>query len=237
MTSRPWTVLLSGTVGSHAYGLATPTSDVDTLSVGLASTESFLGFNPPQGKSASSVRTDPDITVHEVGKFLSLCLKANPTVSELLWLENYGYQHPVFGVELVRLRRTLLGARAVRSAYLGYATSQFHKMEHRGDGTFSSDTGNRTAKHARHLMRLLNQGVQLYTTGEMTVRVENPEDYHAFGQLVAKDHERGLTLAKRRLAEAEEIFDVQRSPLPAEPDPSVAEGWLIGTRRQFLESR
>lgn len=237
MTSRPWTVLLTGTVGSHAYGLATPESDVDTLSVGIASTELFLGFNPPQGKSASHVRTNPDVTSHEVGKFLSLCLKANPTVSELLWLEGYGYQHSVFGADLISLRKTLLGARAVRSAYLGYATSQFHKMERRDDGTFSSNTGKRTAKHARHLMRLLTQGVQLYTTGEMTVRVENPEEYHELGQLVADDHEQGLKLAKWRLAEAEEIFNLQRSPLPAEPDPSVAEDWLVAVRRQFLELR
>lgn len=235
MTPTIWTPLITGTVGSIAYGLATPESDVDTLSVAAAPTREVLGLNPPVGKVASRVSVDPDIVVHEISKFLFLALKANPTVTELLWLPNdcYTFISPL-GRDLMDIRRSLLGARAVREAYLGYATSQFRKMAHRGDGTFSSDTRNRVAKHARHLMRLLTQGAQLFVKGEMSVRLDNPQEYHDFGELVADDPERGILLAKLKLATTEAIFNEWTSALPEEPDPKTAEDYLVALRTFFL---
>lgn len=236
MTSTKWAPLLTGIVGSQAYGLATPESDVDTLGVSAAPTHEVLGLHPPRDKTASRVHTNPDVTEHEVGKYLALCLKANPTVTELLWLPEdcYTFQHPLLADRLIDLRKALLGARAVRSAYLGYAASQFKKMDQRADGTFSSDTARRTAKHARHLMRLLTQGIQLYTTGEMQVRLDNPQEYHDFGDLVAADPERGLDLGRVKLSTAEHIFDEYAPALPDEPDARIAESWLIRVRRHFL---
>lgn len=230
-----WTPILTGTVGSTAYGLATPQSDVDTLSVAVAPTRDVLGLHPPRDKSASRVTTDPDITVHELGKYLALALKANPTVTELLWLPDdcYTEKHAA-GLDLMDLRRKLLGARAVRNAYLGYAASQFRKMAHRGDGTFSSDTRNRVAKHARHLMRLLTQGAELFVRGEMSVRLTSPEEYHAFGQLVLDDPEKGLEVAREKLATAEHIFDTYTSALPEQPDEKAANSFLISVRTFFL---
>jgi predicted nucleotidyltransferase len=230
-----WTPILTGTVGSTAYGLATPESDVDTLSVAVAPTRDVLGLHPPRDKTASFVRTDPDITVHEIGKYLALALKANPTVTELLWLPDdcYTLTHPL-GLDLMDLRRSLLGATAVRNAYLGYATSQFRKMERRGDGTFSSDTKNRVAKHARHLMRLLTQGSELFVRGEMSVRLTNPEEYHAFGQLVLDDPSEGLRLAREKLATAEHIFDTYTPALPMIVDEKPVQDWLVQARAFFL---
>lgn len=232
---KTWTPILTGTVGSTAYGLATPESDVDTLSVAVAPTRDILGLHPPRDKTASSVRTDPDVTVHELGKYLGLALKANPTVTELLWLPDDCYTeiHPL-GSSLIALRKWLLGATAVRNAYLGYATSQFRKMAHRGDGTFSSDTRGRVAKHARHLMRLLTQGTELFVRGEMTVRLANPEDYHAFGQLVQDDPEKGLEVAREKLATAKHIFDTYTPALDPMPDETAADRFLVSARKYFL---
>lgn len=232
---KTWTPILTGIVGSTAYGLATPESDVDTLSVAVAPTQDVLGLHPPRDKTASEVRTNPDVTVHELGKYLALALKANPTITELLWLPEdcYTEKHAA-GLDLMRLRRKLLGATAVRNAYLGYATSQFRKMAQRGDGTFSSDTRNRVAKHARHLMRLLTQGVELFVQGEMSVRLTNPEHYHAFGQLVRDDPEKGLEAAKEKLATAERIFDTYTPALPMWPDEEAANTFLVSIRTLFL---
>jgi predicted nucleotidyltransferase len=233
---KTWTPLLLGTVGSTAYGLATPESDVDTLGVAAAPTREVLSLHPPRDKTASIVGTEPDVTIHEIGKYLALALKANPTVTELLWLPEdcYREKHPLFVSELIDLRKSLLGARAVRNAYLGYAASQFKKMAHRSDGTFSSDTRGRVAKHARHLMRLLTQGTELFVQGEMSVRLTNPQDYHDFGQLVQGNPERGLETAKQKLATAEHIFDTYTSALPEEPDAADAERVLLNLRIYFL---
>lgn len=234
--TTPWTTLLGGVVGSHAYGLAGPDSDVDTLAIAAAPTVEFHGLRPPTGKFASRVTTQPDITVHEAAKYLGLCLAANPTVTELLWLPNDCYltRHPL-GDELLLIRKSLLGARRVRDAYLGYATAQFVKLRNRGTD-FSSDTRNRTAKHARHLLRLIDGGTQLYLTGRLTVRLADPARYREFGELVADNPEEGVRAAETALNEASATLDATTSPLPEYPDSAPAETWLRRVRRQLLDA-
>jgi predicted nucleotidyltransferase len=161
-------VLLSGIVGSTAYGLAGPHSDVDMLGVFAAETVTLHGLTPP---GESIVSSKPDATFHEARKYVTLALGGNPTVSELMWLpcDLYDIRSPL-GDELIDLRYAFLSAKRTRDAYLGYAEQQFRKLEARGDGSFSADTRKRTAKHARHLMRLCAQGYELYATGSLLVR-------------------------------------------------------------------
>lgn len=231
-------VLLKGIVGSHAYGLATEDSDVDRLGLFAAPTEKILGLHPP---TSSVVTTKPDITYHEAGKYVSLALKCNPTITELLWLQgsdpvwnlsdSYEVATPL-GAELINIRESFLSASYVRNAYLGYATQQFRRLENRGDGSFSADTRKRTAKHARHLLRLLTQGYQMYRDGHLTVRLENPELYHDFGNRIAGGD---LDLARTELGGMESMFDATRSPLPEYPDEKPAEDWLLRVRKYYWE--
>ncbi|WP_395107198.1 DNA polymerase beta superfamily protein [Actinomadura sp. SCN-SB] len=223
-------VLLAGVVGSTAYGLATPESDVDRLAVFAAPTVLFHGLRPPVGKQATTVTTDPDVTRHEAGKFAGLCLGVNPTVTELLWLDEYETRTEL-GDRLIGVREAFLSARRVRDAYFGYAVSQFRRLEGRGDGSFSADTRKRTAKHARHLARLVHQGLELYRTGRLTVRLENPQWYRDFGERVAQGE---LDEAKSLLAEAESKFDAIRTPLAERPDEDAVERWLLEVRAAFL---
>lgn len=219
-------VILSGVVGSTAYGLAGPDSDVDRLGTFAAPTVAFHGLRPPLGKAASHVTTHPDSTWHEAGKFAHLCLGGNPTVSELLWLREYETR-TALGDELVAIRGAFLCAPRVRDAYLGYATQQFRRLGGRGDGTFSSDTAKRTEKHARHLLRLCWQGLHLYRTGELLIEVENPDDFHDFGRRVV---EQGVAAARGMLIGYEREFDGSRSPLPVRPDEAAVEAWLLRVR-------
>lgn len=224
-------VLLEGIVGSTAYGLAGPESDVDYLGLYAAPTVDFHGLHPPLGKMASVVLKDPDRTYHEALKYVQLVMGGNPTVTELLWLEEYTtFQQ--FGLELAAHRTRLLSARRVRESYLGYATSQFVRLVSREDGSFSSDLRKRTAKHARHLLRLLDQGFELYSTGQLLIRLQDPDRYHEFGQRVAEgDHE----IAKDELHKAELRFDRVRSVLLERPDEDYVEHWLRSLRKEFME--
>ena len=219
-------VLLSGIVGSHAYGLATQDSDVDRLGVFAAPTEEILGLHPP---ADSLVHVKPDITYHEARKYVGLALKCNPTVTELLWLEDYEVTSEL-GWELIGIRESFLSASYVRNAYLGYATQQFRRLENRGDGSFSSDTRKRTAKHARHLARLLHQGAELWKDGTLRVRLSDPEWFRGFGEKVAAGD---LDLAKKQLAMAERFFDEEITPLPEHPDERPAGDWLLKVRRLY----
>ncbi|GAA3974538.1 hypothetical protein GCM10023085_66320 [Actinomadura viridis] len=223
-------VLLSGVVGSNAYGLATAESDVDRLGMFAAPTVLFHGLRPPTGKQATKVSTAPDVTWHEAGKYAALCLGVNPTVTELLWLEEYETRTEL-GERLIGIRRAFLSAGRVRDAYFGYAVSQFRRLENRGDGSFSADTRKRTSKHARHLARLVHQGLELYRTGTLTVRLADPQWYRDFGERVAAGD---LEVAKGVLAKAESDFDAARTPLPERPDEDVVEAWLLAVRAAFL---
>lgn len=222
-------VLLSGIVGSTAYGLAGPDSDVDRLGVFAAPTEAFHGLRFP---AESYVTTSPDATYHEARKACALMLGGNPTATEIVWLPDDLYEvRTEWGDELIRIRAAFYSAKRTRDAHLGYATQQFRKLEARGDGSFSADTRQRTAKHARHLARLIFQGLELHRTGRLTVRLDDPQWYIDFGRQVAAGD---VELARGVLAEAEAAFDREPSVLPDRPDEETVERWLLAVRRAHL---
>lgn len=221
-------MLLSGVVGSTAYGLAHEGSDIDRLALFAHPTRAFHGLRRP---AESVVEKNPDLTMHEAAKFCRLALNGNPTVMELLWLEEYETITPL-GQELIDLRSSFLSASRVRNAYLGYATQQFRKLEARGDGTFGPDLAKRTAKHARHMYRLLMQGLCLWTRGELAIRLAHPDIVHSFGAQVALGD---VGYAKAVLSEYEAEFDSVPSALPEQPDEKAVEAWLHRVRDAHYE--
>lgn len=226
-------LVLEGVVGSHAYGLDTPQSDVDYLGVYVEPTRTFLGLHPPtRDRGTRHGRDGADATYHEVGKAMGLILSCNPTVTEILWLDNYTVATD-FGTELVSLRSHFLSAPKVRHSYFGYAMAQFRRMLHRRETLGLDDP--RLAKHARHTMRLLYQGYELYTTGVLPVRLPDPEPYFEFGrQMMA---ESGEAAAKALITEYEQKFDTATSPLPKRPNEAPLEDFLQRVRRAHLDNR
>lgn len=214
-------ILLEGVVGSHAYGLARDTSDTDYLGVYLTPTSDLVSLTPPVDTISTS---DPDRTLHEIGKYVRLALKANPTLTELMWLPDYT-TCTNDGTALVHVRTAFLSAPAVRHAYLGYARSQLAKARSRTDHSFSADTRNRSAKHARHLARIVHQGYELYTTGQLTVTVTDPSWYHDFGNST-------IDTWTTWLEEQTARYDNATSALPGAPDTDTVNDWLIDLRRR-----
>jgi predicted nucleotidyltransferase len=220
-------VLLCGIVGSTAYGLAREGSDIDRLGIFAVPTAELHGLDRP---TESHVTTDPDRTLHEAAKWCRLALGGNPTAMELVWLPEDLYEvRTPLGDELIGIRASFLCAKRVRDAYLGYVTQQFRRLEARGNGSFSADTRRRTAKHARHLKRLCHQGLELYTTGRLTIRLDDPGKYHDFGEAVAAD----VTAARPVLEYCEHAFREARSALPERPDEAAVETWLRRVRAHF----
>jgi predicted nucleotidyltransferase len=214
-------VLLSGIVGSTAYGLAHAGSDIDRLGVFAVPTVELHGLGRPKD---SVVTTGPDSTMHEAEKYCRLALASNPTVTELLWLPDRLYEvRTPLGEELIGIRSGFASARAVRSAFLGYADQQLRKIKTRGP-----DSRLRSAKHARHLARLCLQGAELHQHGCLTIELEHPEQVRDLGERIAENPSVGDQL----LADAEAAFD-RPSVLPAEPDVAAAEAWLRRVRKAY----
>lgn len=223
------TVILRGIVGSVAYGLAHDDSDVDRLGVFVAPTAEFLGLSKP---TESVVTNDPDMTLHEAGKWCRLALGCNPTVLEAVWLPDHLYEvRTPAGDSLIDSRHWFAHARGVRNSYLGYASQQFRKLEARADGSFSADTRKRTSKHARHLARLIQQGFTFYSTGQLPIRVGDPEALRDFGDRVAAGD---IDAARAMMAKAEDDFDRTAPALRAEPNTAAVNAWLVHVRREHL---
>lgn len=224
----PEHLLLSGIVGSTAYGLAHAGSDVDRLGIFAVPTVELHGLHRP---GESVVTSKPDQTLHEAAKWCRLALGSNPTVLELVWLPEALYEvRTPLGEELLGIRSAFLSAQGARNAYLGYATQQLRKLRERGDGTFSSDTRNRSLKHARHLCRLVEMGVELHRTGRLTIQVADPAAIRSTAERIIEDPGVG----ERLIAVAEEQFD-KPGVLPDAPDEAAAEVWLRRVRAAFYE--
>lgn len=140
------------------------------LGIFLTHNRELLGLDQPE--ETYSI-TGPDITLHEVSKFIRLAIKANPTVLELPWLDAYTTPHPA-GALLIANRDLFLSRRVLQS-YGGYVMSQVQRLRNRGD-SFGSDTRNRTEKHAQHIFRLFQQGRRLLQTGRIEIAVRNRDE-------------------------------------------------------------
>jgi predicted nucleotidyltransferase len=213
--------LLSGIVGSHAYGLAHEGSDIDRMGVFAAPTLEVAGLHWNSSKE-SRVQQGPegdDFSEHEVGKFFKLVLKCNPTVSELLWLEKSGYEVLTDeGHELRKLRERVLSRRAVWASYHGYAEAQLRKYK----------DGFTKVKHARHALRLIEQGKRLYTTGFLHVKVQNPDRYFDLAHMAPE------TVLDLLYAELDSWTE-DRTALREEPDTEFVEYVLGIIRKNHME--
>lgn len=211
-------VVIEAVTGSQAYGLATEDSDIDLKGVYVASTKEVLGLFPPKD---TIDHIDPDYSYHEVGKFVRLALKCNPTLMELLFMPEYRVLTEE-GKMLVDARQAFL-SKIVYKSYGGYAISQARKLQRRGDGEFSGKVKGRYSKHARHCFRLLQQGRELLETGNLTVKVSNPEELFKIGQMSPED-----LVAKFEVEFAE--FDKIETDLPKVPDYNTINAVLLSIR-------
>jgi predicted nucleotidyltransferase len=181
---QPRNILLTGVVGSTAFGLAREGSDVDRLGIFARPTADFFTIGAKHTDSV--VTTAPDSTMHEVGKYIDLALKCNPTIMDLMYLAEYE-QTSWEGEWLVDIRQDFLSEPYVRSAYGGYAMGQIKRIKQE---LANEARQKRVAKHARHCFRLLRQGQQLLEFGTLTVKVPDPEFYWAFDEMTGEQIEK-----------------------------------------------
>lgn len=217
---------LLGVVGSTAYGLATPESDIDRLGVFMEPLRVVVGLSGSSKVENSKVTKDPDLTLHEIGKFCRLALAGNPTVTELLWLPEYELMTSI-GRTLVEGRDLFL-SQAFRKTYGGYALQQLKRLKERGD--FSSDLKKRTEKHGRHCMRLIIQGKHVMEHGEVKIRLTESEigACRTAGRMADSDVDTFESMVMEGLEEFDEVAD--RSPLPEKPDRDAVNEMLVDLR-------
>jgi hypothetical protein len=125
----PWvsqrTIFLTR-AGSHAYGMATPESDLDIRGVLIPPKEYFLGFAHRIEQVESN---DPDLIIYDIRKFFALAAACNPSIIELLWTaeEDHLLVTPL-GRRLLEHRSLFLSRRA-KQTFSGYAVAQMKRIK------------------------------------------------------------------------------------------------------------
>jgi len=209
-------------VGSRAYGLDHADSDTDRRGVYLppAVMQWSLYGVPEQLENQET-----DECYWELQKFLTLALKANPNVLEVLNSPIVELVTPL-GQELLELRPAFL-SKLVYQTYNGYVMSQFKKLE--------QDIRNRGAikwKHAMHLVRLLLSGITVLRERVVPVAVAE----HKERLLAIRDGLLPWNEINTWRLELHRQFDdaFRTTTLPDRPDYEATNAFLVRARRSMI---
>jgi predicted nucleotidyltransferase len=186
-------------------------------------------WDKPGGLANRSGAGDLDVVIYSARKWARLALAGNPTVLLLLFVPDAEvvYRDEV-GAELVANAHRF-ASRLAAARYLGYLQSQKAAMTgqsgaHTNRPELVAEHGYDT-KFAMHALRLGVQGVELLTTGRITLPVPEPdlERLRAVrrGEVALQEVTEAIDGAERRLLE---LTDSPR--LPEQPDREWVDDWL-----------
>ena len=113
--------------GSHAYGTNTPESDLDLRGIAVAPIEYYLGFSKKFEQAVSSSPTD--LCVYDVQKFMNLAADCNPSVIEILWVDESDVLYENYCGRLLREARELFLSQKAKHTFSGYAISQLKRID------------------------------------------------------------------------------------------------------------
>lgn len=177
--------ILRGVVGSTAHGTGIDgKEDRDEMGVFIEPEANVCGLHPCDHyiyrDKPNGVRSEPgdlDLTLYSLRKFCRLAIKGNPSVLALLWLPEYIVETKL-GLGLVAIRDAFTSQEAGKR-FLGYLVSQ--RMALTGERSKKVTRPELVEEHgydtkfAMHALRLGLQGIELLTTGKLTMPMRAPE--------------------------------------------------------------
>jgi len=167
------TQILKVLVGSRAHGLHRADSDYDYRGVYVTPTSHLLKIGSGGYKGTHWVEGDKeDDTAYEIGHFLHLATKSNPTILEVFAAPFVEEGITPLGMELRNLFPFVWDSRRVVDAFGGYSLNQRKKFL---DDKY--EFRSRKWKYACAYIRTLLQGIELLSTDRMTIKVStHPRD-------------------------------------------------------------
>jgi len=192
-------------------------------------------WDRPGGLANRSGAGDLDVVIYSARKWARLALSGNPSVLLLLFVpdEEVVYRDEI-GAELTASADRFV-SRLAADRFLGYLQAQKAAMTgasgaHTNRPELVREHGYDT-KYAMHALRLGLQGVELLTTGRITLPV--PEPHRAYLRSIRKG-ERSLSEVLDAIAETEtRLAQLCDSPaVPDQPDRSWVDEWL---HRSYLD--
>lgn len=235
--------------GSISHGTYVPpdqpnsTDDVDLMGIVIPDETHYLGLREYGSRGTVEIMDDPyDVVLYESRKAISLLMKGNPNIINMLWLADDMYLYKTPAGDYLRSCRNAFVTKAVYKPFRGYAKSQMDKMEH---GTFQGYMGDKRkkivekygydTKNASHLIRLLRQGGEFLRSGELNVDRSVVGD--ADELIAIKNGEWSLADVRDEASylDANLTTAYEESKLPEAPDPDVVNAVAVETYRIHRE--
>lgn len=217
-------------VGSHAYGTATPDSDIDVRGVVTRSPKDIL-----IGKDAESF-TDPDndVTLYTFDKFVKMLASGNPNIVDMVGVKpefilcQTDVSHMVFdNIHLFMSKR-------IGTAYRGFAQSSLHRIL-KLQRYMVDDK--KVHKAMMHHIRTLSAGAMMLATGEPCACATNVDVLRALRAGCGLDEYGALTDAFINMSHgAYEALDaaLQSTSLPEIADTAGIEDLLARVNATVL---
>jgi predicted nucleotidyltransferase len=247
------TTILRGTVGSTVHGLHhRDQDDRDEMAIFLESPEFLVGLRlarsgsswgpfehyveRTQPEGARSGPGDLDLVAYSLRKWLRLALAGNPTVLLLLFSPPESLLICTERGASLRALAPAIVSRKAGPRFVGYMRTQKERLI----GTRGQRRVNRPelleahgfdTKYAMHVARLGLQGIELLSTGRLTLPMTEPDRSRVMairrGDVPLDEALTEIDKIERQLHEA-----VEASPLRAEPDYERVDAFLVESYRE-----
>lgn len=225
MSQKDYPVILKVLVGSHAHGLAMPESDYDYRAVFVQPTAELLGIGS-KPVSNQWIEGDIDNTAYEIGHFLFLATKSNPTILETFVAPRQNTTGDVYprGTGLRELFPYVWDSTAALNAFTGYGYNQRKK--------FLDNKDQRAHKYAVAWLRTLILARELFTAGTMTLDLTGHPEYERLREWKAGNWKLGevMEVTNAWLIAVHEAYDRHEK---RQPDLVRVNGFLLDIRREF----
>lgn len=222
------TTILKVLTGSRAHGLHTETSDYDWRGVFVLNTAELLklGNKPDQTSWIQGIEDD---TSWEIGKFLLLATKCNPTILEAFKASPVTHETNKYGVELQSLFRCVWQPKLVMDAFVGYGLNQRKK--------FLDEKDKRPFKYAVAYLRTLYQAQDLLNTGTFSVSMKDTEVFDTLYRWKHDGCEYGevIDVCKKWENLVQVAYD--QNPVNPEYDLEKVNKFLLKVRKDYWNER
>lgn len=142
--------------GSHLYGCNVSTSDEDTRGFAIPPINVLLG----RIKWEQYESKVPDCVIYNVSKFFALLEKSSPNTIEILFANKDNILHIDGAGQTLLDNKELFVSKQIINPTVGFAISEWKKVK---------DSGlEMSTKNGGHVIRLLEQGIELLETGKIT---------------------------------------------------------------------
>ncbi len=246
-------MMLRVRAGSEVTGMSAGGSDIDEIGVAVEPHSTVIGAGrfehysfrtQPDGHTSGP--GDLDLTIYSLRKYAHLVAAGNPTVLATLFTPD---QHVLyrtgFADELFE-RRAMFLSRQAGPKFRGYLESQRRGLmglrsggsRNQGRADIREKLGF-DGKFAAHMLRLGYQGVELLSTGAITLPIPEPQRSRLLALRTGGwPLDEALAHLKAALDEAERLereierLMVESRALPERPDQGQINDWLASVHRR-----